>query len=210
MRRSWPIRPLFFAAWLGCLAWSTRAGAQELTLTQDSEESFRRFIHMAQSGTLGDDVRNANVALEGAQARVELVRDAAPGKLLVLTPKRSQQTVSRYFDIAPGENATPEDVRLVGRALDACFGEDPFQFAGLEESLAGGPMPGIGEAWTYGGWQGVLRVFERRMMALASLEYTVAISIALAVGFFASLIVVWGTSPATGGGRFSPKIGRED
>lgn len=169
--------------------------AQELTLTTDSEASFRRFIHMAQNGELGADVSNANVELNGAQAGIELVRRAAPGKFLVLTPKRSQQAGSRYFDIAPGDNATAADVVLVGRALDRCFGEDPFQYAGLEESLAGGPMPGIAEAWAVGGWRGVLRAFERRLMALASLEYTVAIIVGLVLGFIASLVVLWGTNP---------------
>lgn len=190
-----PTPRILVVALLCLLAWGGRVNAQELTLTTDSEESFRRFISIAQSGKLGDDVSNANVALIGAQARVELVRGGAPVKVLVLTPKRSKQTVSRYFDIAPGENATSEDVQLVGRVLDECFTEDPFQFAGLEESLAGGPMPGIGEAWTYGGWRGVRRVFERRMMTLASLEYTVAVSVGLLLGFVASLGVLWVTNP---------------
>src|SRR6185369_10702197 len=129
-RRTWLVLMLFF--------WCMTASAQEPTLSKDSEDGFRRFMHRAQSGELGEDVVNANVALMGAQARVELIRRDGSPMVFVLTPRRSSVAVSRYFDIAPGENATAERMARVGRALDACFIEDPFQYAGLEESLATG------------------------------------------------------------------------
>lgn len=177
--------------------WLGIAAAQELTLTQDSEESFRRFMQLAQQGELGADVHNVNIRVDGVTARIELVRDGAPGKVLVLGPKRSAKAASRYFDITPGDEATATDVAAVGRALDRCFLDDPFQFAGIEESLASGPPPSFRDAWAYGGWRGLLRVGERRLMAPASLEYTVAMIAALAVGFTMSVLVLWSAPPSS-------------
>lgn len=177
------------------LAWTVAATAQDLALPKDSEDSFLRFIHMAQGGALGDDVTNANVNISETGTRVELVRAVGSAKILLLSPKRSQQTTCRYFDIAPGENATASDVARVGRVLDECFLDDPFQFAGLEESLSLSPVPGLTYAWAYGGWRGILRVVERRMMGLASLEYTVGVIVALSLGFVASLALLWGSAP---------------
>jgi hypothetical protein len=171
------------------------ATAQELTLTTDSEANFRRFIHMAQTGQLGADVTNANIAMDGARVRLELVRHDAPSKVFVLEPRRTHPGHSRFFEITLAERATSDDLERVGRALDQCFQADPFQFAGLEESLAEEPMQGFGAAWTYGGWRGVARAFERRMMSLASLEYTVAVMVVLVAGFAASLALLWSAHP---------------
>jgi hypothetical protein len=179
---------------LACVTCSG-AWAQDLTLTKDSEAGFRRFMQMAQNGALGAEIQNANIALMGAQARIELVRRDGPPQVLTLARRRAAGGASRYFEIMPEAHATPTDVALVGQALDACFTEDPFQFAGLEESLAGGPPPGIGDAWRAGGWRGLFGVLERRMMALATLEHTVIILMVLLLGFLTSLIVLWGPKP---------------
>jgi hypothetical protein len=123
------------------------------------------------------------------------VRSGALAKQFVLTPKHSAQTIARYFDIEPGEGVTASDVARLGRALDDVFSADPFHLAGLEESVGGEPMPSLREAWTYGTWRGVLRVFERRMMVLASLRYTIGLIVALALGVLASLVLLWGAVP---------------
>lgn len=178
--------------WLACCA---TAAAQELTLTRDSEANFRRLMYLAQTGTLGADVHNVNIGLDGPRVRLELVRRAGPTGVLMLGPRRAAPTHSRYFEITLHEHATEADRERVGRALDECFPVDPFQFAGLEESLTSEPLQSMGEAWMYGGWRGVLRALERRAMALASLEYVVAVSGMLALGFTISLLVLWSAAP---------------
>jgi hypothetical protein len=80
--------------------------------------------------------------------------------------------------------------------LDAIFTADPFGVLGLEETLSNTRIPGFVEGWRYGGWREVVRVFERRMMVLASLRYTIAVSVALAVGLLATLAVLWGAAPS--------------
>ena len=180
---------------LSGLLWNASAVAQDLALTKDCEDGFQRFIHMAQSGQLGEDVTNANVGIVGNRVRVELVRTGAPIKLLLLTPKSSPHTICRYFDVAPGDGATARDVGRVGAALDEVFGADPFRLPGLEESLGGDPIPSLAGAWAYGTWRGVLRVVERRMMVLASLTYTAGVIVVLALACLASLALLWGSLP---------------
>jgi hypothetical protein len=190
-------RPLCAAAFLvGALLWTAGAAAQDdLTLSTACEAGFRRFIEMAESGRLGDDVTDANVGVAGNRVRVELVRSGAPMAILQLTPKRSPQTISRYFEVVPGDGASATDAERVGRALDDVFGEDPFQIRGLEGSPAGDAMPSLVAAWASGGCRGVLRVFERRMAVLASRSYTIAVIVALAVASLASLALLWGSVP---------------
>jgi hypothetical protein len=183
---------LFLLALQPCAAC---AAGQGVGLTRDSEDGFRRLIHMAESGQLGDDVTTANVGVEGHQVRIELVRTGAPSKVLVLTKKTSNQEVCRYFDIVPAAGATAGDVERVGKVLDAIFPEDPFQVPGLEESRAQDPIPELGEAWTYGGWRGVLGVLERRMASLASVRYTCAVIGVLALATLASLALLWASIP---------------
>jgi hypothetical protein len=171
------------------------AVADDLTLTKDCEEGFRRLLHMAQAGQLGDDVRDANISVDGIHVRVELVRPGAANAVVLLTPKRSPRSSAKYFDVARGDNATENDVARVGRALDAVFSADPFQVLGHEGSPAGDRMPSLMQAWSSGSWRGVGRLVERRMMVLASLEYTVGVIVALALGLIASLAVLWGSVP---------------
>lgn len=190
------VRVAFVAAILLSGRWgNASAAAQDLVLTERCEDGFRRLIHMAQTGQLGSDVTNANVGILNNQVRVELVRAGAANKLLVLTLKSSPHTISRYFDVAPGEGATASDVVRVGKALDEVFVEDPFQVLGLEETLSGTRIPSFTEAWAYGGWREVLRVFERRMMVIASVRYTITVIAALAAGLVASLSLLWGSAP---------------
>lgn len=165
--------------------------AQELTLRKDCEAGFRRFIQMAQSGALGADVSNANVSVDGKRVEVELVRVNAPSTSLRLTPKQSAQTLSRYFDIIPDDGTPASDAERVGKALDAAFAEDPFAIVGLEGSRGDDPIPGVLAAWEYGGWHGVARVLERRLMVLASVRYTVTVVVALAIGICASVGLLW-------------------
>jgi hypothetical protein len=190
-------RPLCIVALLlaGAL-WSAPGQAQDLALTADCEDGFQRFIHMAEQGQLGADVSEANVGVFKTWARVELVRRGAPTKVLLLTPKATPQVASRYFDIAPGDGADAADVRRVGRALDEVFTSDPFHLPGLEEVVPGSPIAGVTDAWRYGGWRGVLRVLEQRMMVLVSLQYTVAVIAALMVGSLLSLLLLWGSDAA--------------
>jgi hypothetical protein len=189
--------PLRLLCLLACLAgtplWNTTASAQSLALTTDSEEGFRRVIRMAQTGQLGDEVTNANVAIAHDHARLELVRAARPSQVFLLT--RAVDTTTRYFDVAPVEGAVASDVERVGRALAEAFREDPFRVAGLEESHARGVIPGLGEAWADGGWRGVVHACERRMMVLASLGYTIGVIAVLALAMLASLALLWGSAP---------------
>jgi len=167
---------------------------RDLALTRDSEAAFERLIRMAQAGQLGDDVTNANVGIVKNHVRVELVRAGAPMKVLFLTPKGSTPGMSRYFAVTPGDAATARDAARVGHALDLVFDVDPFQRAYDFFNVApgGAPLPSLFEAWTFDGWRGVTRGLERRMAALASLTYTVAVIVALSASFLASLWVLWG------------------
>jgi hypothetical protein len=174
---------------------SARVTAQDLMLTEACEEDFRRLIRMAQEGRLGDDVTNANVGVEYVRVRVELVRAGAPSKVLWLTPKRSRQKLARFFDLSAGERASESDLVRVGSALDEIFAYDPFTLAGLEASPGGAPIPGFAEAWAHGGWKGILRAFERRMMALAGIEYTVAVIVLLALALLGDLLLLWTAAP---------------
>lgn len=174
-------------------AWwlAAAAVAQEATLPPDAEEGFRCVMHLAETGALGADVRDASIAVNGAEARVELLRRDAPAAVLVLTPARQGRAASRYFAIAPSGDASPGHAARLAAALDACFAGDPYQFAGLEESLAERPVPGIGAAWRTGGWRGVARALERRMMGLATRAHAMAIVIAVATGLGAGVLALW-------------------
>jgi hypothetical protein len=79
--------------------------------------------------------------------------------------------------------------------LDEIFPSDPFVVAGFEAAPGGEAIPGFAEAWTDGGWRGVVRVFERRMMAFASVEYTAGLLVVLAIGIIATLALLWGAVP---------------
>jgi hypothetical protein len=174
---------------LGFIASS--AAAQELTLSRDCEVGFRRFIQMAQQGRLGDDVTNANVSVDGDNIEIELVRAHAPAKRFRLKARQSGQIGSRYFDIALGSGASSADAERLGRALDLAFVSDPFVILGDEALRGGAALPGIFAAWRAGGWHGVVRVLERRMMVLASVRYTMAVTALLGVGVLASLLLLW-------------------
>lgn len=182
---------------LTALLWNVSASAQDLMLPKDSEVGFRGLMHMAQTGQLGDDVTNANIGVSKTSVRIELVRAGAPNKLFFLTPKGSAQTTSRYFNIEPGEGASASDVARIGKVLDEVFGADPFQLPpGFFETPPGGAaIPGLVAAWGDGGWRGVVLVLQRRMVALASLRYTIAVIVALAAALLASLLLLWGSIP---------------
>ena len=167
----------------------------DLALTKDSEAGFMRFIHMAQTGRLGDDVTNANVGVFKNTVRVELVRGAAPKKVLLLTPRSSAQETSHYFDVEPGEGVTAIDVTRVAKALDEAFADDPFDLTGVEELPGSAPIPSLAAGWSGSGYRGVLRVLERRTMTVASLQYTIAVIVTLAIGLLASLVVLLGSDP---------------
>ena len=195
MRRA---RSLVALAWLvgGLLSKVPAAGQDDLTLTTACEAGFRRFIQLAQSGRLGDDVSNANVGVIGNQVRVELVRSEAPATVFLLTPKRTTQAVSRYFEVVPSGGATAEDVARVGRVLDEVFPTDPFQITGFEGSPTGDVVPGLVAAWSTDGWRAALRVLERRMVVLASLAYTVGVIVVLALASLAGIALMWGSMPS--------------
>jgi hypothetical protein len=171
------------------------AAAQDLMLTEACEDGFRKLIQMAQQGRLGDDVTNANVGVEKIRVRVELLRTGAPSKVIWLAPRRSEQALARFFDITAGEGASQDDLVRVGRALDEIFPADPFVVSGFEASPGGEAIPGFAQAWTSDGWRGIVRVFERRMMAFASVEYTATLLVVLAIGVAASLVLLRGSEP---------------
>lgn len=177
----------------GALVSNTTASAQSLGLTTDAEEGFRRFIRMAQTGQLGDEITNANVAIEHDHVRLELVLDARPAQVFRLT--RAADTTGGYFDVAPGEGADASGAGRVASALHVAFRENPYQVVGLEESYASGPIPGLIEAWADGGWRGVARAYERRLMVPASLGYTIGVIAVLALAMLASLALLWGSVP---------------
>lgn len=181
---------------IGALAWTTAGTGQDLSLTTDCEGGFREFIHLAEAGGVGSDVKNANIDIAGDKVRVELVRVGAPNKLLFLTRKRSREAHSRYFDIALGNNATASDLETVGKALDRVFHADPFHIVGVEASPDGEPIPGLMQAWEHDGWRGVVHACERRMMILASLEYTVGVIVVVGLGLLTSLAVLWARPPS--------------
>lgn len=179
---------------LVCIA-SARAGAQEVTLQKNCEVGFRALIRDAQSGRLGADVTNANVRVQGKLVEVELVRANAASLLFRLTPKASEQVYARYFDIAFGVGATAADAERLGRGLNAAFDADPFVIVVSEGGRVDDPIPAVAAAWRYGGWQGVARVIERRMMVLAGVRYTVAMVVFLALGISGCVALFW-LSPA--------------
>jgi hypothetical protein len=192
---------LGMALLLGAILGEAPISAQDLMLTEACEEGFRQLIQMAQDHRLGDDVVNANVGVEKIRVRVELLRGSAPSKVIWLEAKRSPQTFARFFDMTAGEGAGESDLARVGRALDEIFTADPFAVAGFEASPGGESLPGFADAWTNGGWLAVVRVFERRMMAFASVEYTRGILVALAIGVAAGLALLWGSHPRGGADR---------
>jgi hypothetical protein len=173
------------------IAMTAPVSAQELTLHRDCETGFREIIRLAQTGRLGEDVVNANVNIDGNRVEIELVRAHGPAGVLKLTPKQSAQSASRYFDIAVGPGGSRLDAQRVGAALDAVFVVDPFDILGLEGTPGDEPIPGIAAAWGYGGWRGVARVLERRMMVLASVEYVAGVSAGMGVGVLAGLVLLW-------------------
>lgn len=170
------------------------SAAQDLMLTEACEDGFRQLIQMAQTGRLGDDVTNANVGVEKIRVRVELLRGDAPSKVIWLAPKRSEHSLARFFDLTAGEGASEADLVRLGRALDQIFSSDPFVVAGFEASPGGEAIPGFAEAWTNDSWRGIVRVFERRMMAFASVEYTTGVIVVLAIGIVATLALLWGSA----------------
>lgn len=164
-------------------------------LPEDSEEGFRRFMAMAEAGELGDDVIRANVGVVKDRAHIELVRTPEPSKFFVLTIRESPHAASRFFDVAPDQGATPDDVRRVGAALDRAFTRDPFRLTGVELFPGHGPRPGVFEAWNRGGWRGVLRAAEVHMMTAASLRRTITVSLLLGVGLIAATALLWSAPP---------------
>ena len=178
---------------VAALAWNRPASAQTVALTVRSEAGFRRFIEMAQSGRLGDDVTNANVAISHDHVRVELVGFGGRNQEFLLTYPRTERF--RYFDVAAGAGATDDDVDRVGRALDEAFAGDPFQISGVEESRDGEPIPSLTTAWARGGVPGILRAIELRMMVLTSLRYTVGVIVVLTVGLTGCLALLWAADP---------------
>lgn len=188
------------AAWasafvLLALLWNQPVSAQDLMLPKDSEAGFLRFMQMAQTGQLGDDVINANVGVFKTWVQVELVRQGAPKKLLYLKPKSTTQAFSRYFDIEAGEGTTASDVVRVGRALDAVFADDPFELTLDLFNTTPDRIPRLADAWAYGGWRGVFRALQRRMVAMAGLTYTVAVIATLVAGLLVTLVLLWGSMP---------------
>jgi hypothetical protein len=164
-------------------------------LTEACEQGFRQLIRMAQNGRLGEDVTNANVGVEKIRVRVELVRAGAPSRVVWLAPRTSAGALSRFLDVTVGEGATEADLVRVGKALDEVFRDDPFVVAGYEAHPSGDAIPAFAAAWNQGDWREIVRVFERRMMALASVEYTAGLLVALAIGLAASLALLWGSRP---------------
>jgi hypothetical protein len=182
--------------------------AQDLMLTEACEQGFRRLIRMAESGRLGEDVTNANVGVEKTRVRVELVRAGAPSVIVWLGPKTSAAALARFFDVRAGEGATHADLVRVGNALDQIFLVDPFAVAGYEAHPGGEAIPGFAEAWSDGGWRGVRRILERRMMAFASVEYTLVVLAVVAIGVVATLVLLWGAVPKRYRTGRSTKYGR--
>ena len=180
--------------------------AQDLALTTESEFEFQRLIHSAQTGALGDDVTNANVFVLKNRVRVELVRTGGASKTLLLRHKASAQSWCRYFDIEPGEGATPADAARLGKVLDAAFAEDPFHVAwDFFGVYAHEPIPSLAQAWRDGGRKGVQRVLESYLIAATGVGYAIAVISAVAVGLSASLVLLWGAAPQRGSGPQSDR-----
>jgi len=106
---------------------SVCTGGQPAVLTADSERGFQRVMHMAQTGAFGRDVVNANIGIDGSAVHVELVRNAPPNQVFVLTFTKSTRGASRYFDVEGGEGTVPADVARFARAIDEAFDASPFQ-----------------------------------------------------------------------------------
>ncbi len=195
-RASW--RAPIFAVFL---LWCQPVSAQDLALTTESEFGFQRLIHAAQTGKLGDDVTNANVFVLKNRVRVELVRKGGANKILLLTHKASRQSWCRYFDIEPGDGATPADAARLGNVLDVAFPQDPFQVAwDFFGVYSHEPIPSLPQAWRDGGRKGVQRVLESYLIAATGVRYAVAVIGAVVIGLCASLVLLWGSDPrrATG------------
>jgi hypothetical protein len=82
---------------LAWCAWAPWAAAQDLTLGADSEDGFRRLMRMAQTGQLGDDVVNANIAIARDRVHVELVGAGGDSKHVTVT--RSPLRGAGFFDV---------------------------------------------------------------------------------------------------------------
>ena len=175
-------------AWCACAPW---AAAQDLTLGADSEDGFRRLMRMAQTGQLGDEVVNANIAIAHDRVHVELVGPGGDSKHLTVT--RSPLRGAGFFAVTAGDGASASDAERVSRALDAAFDRDPFRVAGLEETAGDTVVPGLADAWRDDGWRGLARVGERRMMANAGRAYTVGVIVLLAAGLSVSVILLLGS-----------------
>lgn len=163
----------------------------DLILTKDCEDGFRRFMEMAQEGRFGNDVEDMNIGIDPKQVQIELVRRDAASKHFLLTVKRSTHAVSRYFDVVLGEGATLADAAQIGRALDEVFPESPFVLPAIGRARNAGPASGTAGTWSSDSWMGLLHGVAWRMMGPASLEYTVGIIVALALGLLATLVALW-------------------
>jgi hypothetical protein len=167
----------------------------DLTLTKDCEQGFRRFVEMAQNGRFGSDVEDVNVGISAKQVQIELVRRDAPSKHFLLSAKRSTHSISRYFDVVPGEGSTVADAEQIGRALDEVFLESPFVLPAISRPRNAAPASGTAGTWSSDSWMGLLHGAAWRMMGPASLEYTVGIIVALVLGLLATLVFLWTAQP---------------
>ncbi len=136
-------------------------------------------MHMAQTGAFGPEVVNANIAIDGSSARVELVRGPPPNQTFVLTFKHSRRAASRYFDIEGGEGTTPADVARLGRAIDEAFEAAPFQ-----ECVRRLSHP--------------LRV----QPTIVSKPRTIAVIVGTGAALAGGLLLLWGSTPPHRPGRF--------
>jgi len=180
---------------LASLLVAAHARAQTPVLTPQSEAGFRRLIRLTERGALGADVVDMNVGIEKEHVRIELVMRDGGTRGLVLSRPSSSPSVSRYFHIEPDEGATQDDVVRVGRALDRALQADPYvagDFFGVASRGAERPMV---DEWRDGGWRGVRAALRDRFMAPASLAYTVAVIVALAIGVAGSALLFWLGAP---------------
>ena len=110
-------------------------------------------------------------------------------------PEALADTRSPVLRCRARRRRTAADAERVGSALRRGLPEDPFRPIGLEGSPAGDPIPSLVEAWADGCVERSPAHARTPDDGSASVQYTIAVIVALAVGLFASLALLWGSAP---------------
>jgi len=194
-----PRLPAFHIVLAGLALWSTGAWAQGLILTPNAEPGFRALIEGCSTGRAGADVNNADVSIEKAFVRVDLIRRSGGKKSLRLLAHHDGATPwkSRYFDVQLGEGSTEADALRMVALLDDSFQRDPFQVAVFADESGGGGA-GLSASWRQDGFRGLFVAFLSWTVKPVSRLYLVPVIVFHALALLACLALLWGSGPTKG------------